>query len=123
MRRAATRFFQHLVLIQWKELFVHPRPPRESIDAIKSLDVIDATEVKDAPDGADALPPPLKIVRAHSVPAVEGNPPVLAPSLRERIVFEVRFGRCAADPVDHKFFRTPENVCAAITDAEGNISH
>ena len=69
------------------------------------------------------LAPPLEIVRAHPVPAVERNPPVLSPFLRELVVLEVRFGRCAAGPIEHEFIPPRENVGAIITDAKRNITH
>jgi hypothetical protein len=87
------------------------------------LDVIDSKKMKDAPDSAHSFAPPLKTVRAHGAPAIERNAPVLTPSLRERVVFEVRFGRRATEPVQHELIRARENVGAAITDAEGNIAH
>src|SRR6266513_4798607 len=79
--------------------------------------------MKDMPDSAHPLAPPHKIVCAHSVPAIERNTPVLAPFLRERVVFEVRFGRCAAAPLEHEFIPPRENVGAVITDAKWNIAH
>src|SRR2546428_7080233 len=123
MRSAAASLLEHLVMIEWKKLFVHPWPPRESIDAIKSLDVIDPKKMKDAADSTHSVAPPLKIVRAHFVPAIERNTPVLAPFLGERVVFEVRLGRRATEPLEHEFIRARENVDAAIADAEWNIAH
>src|SRR5207244_7679643 len=123
MRRAAAGSFQHLIPIERKKLFVLPRPPRESIDAIKSEHVIDAKKMKNAPDSADALAPPLEIVRAHFVPAIERNTPVLAPFLGERIVFEVRLRRRATEPLEHEFIRARENVDAALDDDEWSIDH
>src|SRR5207244_11098354 len=123
MRRAASGSLQHLEPIEREEFLVPSWLPREAIDAIKSLDVIDPTKVKDAPHSAYSLAPPLKIVCAHLLPLIEGNTPVLAPSLRERVLFEVRFGRGATEPVEHEFIRARENVGAAITDHKRNIAH
>ena len=123
MRRTAAGSFQHLTVIERQEFLVPSWPPWEGIDAIKSLDVIDPKEMKNAPDGADAFPPPLEIIRAHSVPAIERNAPVLPPFLRKGVVFEVRFGRRAAEPVEHEFPRVGKNVGAIITDAKRDIAH
>src|SRR4030095_4610771 len=68
---AAASSCEHLMPIERKKVLVLPRPPREGIDAIKSKHVINAKKMKNAPDSTDALAPPLKIVRAHSVPAIE----------------------------------------------------
>ena len=123
MRRAAAGSFQHLMLIEREEFLVQSWPPWKGVDAIKSQDMIDPAKVKNALDTADALAPPLKIVRAHSVPAIKRNTPVLTPLLRERVVLEVWFGRRATEPVQHEFIPARENVSAAITDAERNIAH
>src|SRR5437762_12286842 len=112
MRRAASGSFQHLAFIEGKEFLVQSWPPGERIDAIKSLDVIDPEQMKDAPDSAHPFPPPLKIVRPHLVPAIERDAPVLAPFLCERVVLKGRLGRRAARPVEHKFARPRENVRA-----------
>src|SRR4029450_6327958 len=80
---AAAGSFEHLIPIERKKLLVLPWPPGERIDAIKSKHVINAKEMKNAPDSPDPLAPPLKIVCAHSVPAIERNAPILAPFLRE----------------------------------------
>src|ERR1044071_8269622 len=123
MRGATTSLPQHLVLIEWEKFLVFLWAPRKSIDAIKTLDVIDSKKMEDAPDSAYPLAPPLKIVRSHGAPAIERNTPVLPPFLRERVVFEVRFGRGANEPVENEFVGARENVGAAITDAERNIAH
>src|SRR5207249_2163261 len=94
-----------------------------SAGSIKSENMIDPAEVKRALDSADAFPPPLKIVRAHSLPAKKRDPPALAPLLRERIVFEVRLGRRATEPVQHEFVWPRKDVGAAIADSEWNIAH
>src|SRR4029453_12439948 len=120
---AAAGSFEHLIPIEREKLLVLPRPPREGIDAIKSKHVINAKEMKNAPDSPDAFAPPLKIAPAHSVPAIERNAPVLAPFLRESVVLEVRLGRRSAAPIEHEFIRPRENVSAVITDAEWNIAH
>src|SRR5439155_7339208 len=74
-------------------------------------------------DSADTLAPPLEIVRAHPVPAIQRNAPVLSPFLRELVVLEVRFGRCAAGPIEHEFIPPRQNVGAIITNAKRNITH
>src|SRR5207342_1941111 len=98
-------------------------PPGKGIDAVKSLDVIDPEEMKDPSGSAHPFSPPLKIVGAHGAPAVERNAPVLSPFLRERVVLEMRLGRCATEPIEQEFIGTRENVGAVITDAEGNVAH
>src|SRR4029077_7272351 len=120
---AAASSFEHLIPIEGKKLLVLPRPPREGIEEIKAKHVIKAKEMKNAPDSPDALAPPLKIPRAHSVPAIEWNAPVLAPFLGESVVLEVRLGRRSAAPIEHEFIRPRENVSAVITDAKWNIAH
>src|SRR5262249_54778203 len=119
MRPVAAGSLQHLVPIEGEKLPVLPRPPRKGIDAIKSLNVIDPEEVKDAPDSAHPFAPPLTIVRAHGAPAIERN----APFLRERVVLKGRLGRRAARPIKQEFMRARENIGAVVTDAERNIAH
>ena len=104
-------------------MFVLPWPPREGVDAIKSEHVINAKEMKNSTDSADTLAPPFEIVCAHSVPAIKRNTPVLAPLLRKHVLFEIRLGRRAAAPVEHKFIRPREHVGTVITNAKRNIAH
>ena len=85
--------------------------------------MIDTKEMKNASDRTDSLAPRLEVVRAHSIPAIQGDAPVLAPFLRERVVLEMRFGRRATRPLEHEFIRSRKNVCAIITDAKWNITH
>jgi hypothetical protein len=123
MRCAAAGSFEHLMLIEGQEFPISLGPPRERIDAIKSLDVIDPEKMKDSSRAAHPFAPPLKIGRAHCAPAIERNAPVLAPFLRERIILEERLGRRATEPVEHEFIWARENVGAVVTDANGNIAH
>src|SRR5205823_14079386 len=123
MRSAAPRLLKHLVPIEREKLFVLPRPPRESVNAIKSQHVIDPKQMKNTLDRADAFAPPLKIVRAHPVPVIKRNTPVLSPFLGELIVLEVRLGRRAASPIEHEFIRPRENVGAVVADAKRSIAH
>ena len=123
MRSATAGLLKHLVPIEREKLFILPRPPRESVNAIKSEHVIDAKEMKNASNRAHTFAPPLKIVRAHPVPVIERNAPVLSPFLRELVVLEVRFGRCAAGPIEHEFIPPRQNVGAIITNAKRNITH
>src|SRR6516164_11235742 len=110
MRRAAAGSFQHLARIEREKFLVPSWPPRKGIDSIKSLDVIDPEEMKDAPDSAHSFAPPLTIVRPHGAPAIERNAPVLSPSLRERVVLKGRLWRRAAGPIEHEFMRARENI-------------
>src|SRR4030095_633917 len=87
-RCTAAGSFEHLMLVERQEFFVPVGPPRERINAIKSLNVIDPEQMKVPESAAYPFPPPLKIVRAHRAPAVERNAPVLPPFLRERVVLE-----------------------------------
>src|SRR6266545_5169366 len=119
----AASLFQHLMLIERKKLFVLSRPPGEGIDTIKPEDMVDSEQMKDVSGSVDALSPPSKTVRAHSVPPIKWNTPVLSPFLRERVVLEMRLGRSAAEPVEHEFIWPRENVGAVITDAKWNIAH
>src|SRR4030095_5365987 len=50
MRRPATGLLEHLILIERQKMLVLPWPPRKGVDAIKSQHVIDAEEMKNAPD-------------------------------------------------------------------------
>src|SRR5260370_25231860 len=85
--------------------------------------MIDAKQMKNAPDGTHTLAPPFEIVRAHTVPAIKRNPPVLPPFLGKLVVLEVVFGRRATGPVEREFIRPRENVSAVITDTKWNIAH
>jgi len=85
--------------------------------------VIDPEQMKDPSGAAHPFAPPLKIVGAHGVPAVERNAPVLSPFLCERVILEMRLGRRATEPIEQKFIGPRENVGAVITDAEGNVAH
>ena len=85
--------------------------------------MIDPEQVKDAPDGAHPFAPPLKVVRAHGAPAIERDTPILPPFLRESVVFEMRLGRRAAEPIEDELIPAAENVGAVITDAERNVAH
>ena len=123
MRRASASSFQHLVLIKRQEFLVPLGSPGKGVDAVKSLDVIDPEEMKDPSGSADPFSPPLEIVGAHGAPAIERNAPVLAPFLRERVVFKMRLRRSATEPVEQKFIGVRENIGAVITDAERNIAH
>src|SRR5213595_3489239 len=88
MRRATARSLEHLLPIQRQKLFVLPRSPRKCVDAIKSEHVIDAKEVKNAPDGTHTLTPPCEIVCPHPIPAIKRDAPILSPFLGELIVLE-----------------------------------
>src|SRR6266498_1293284 len=123
VRGTAASLFQHLMLIERKKLFVLSRPPREGIDTIKPEDMVDSEQMKDASGSVNALSPPSKTVRAHSIPPIKRNTPVLSPFLRERVVLEMRLGRSTAEPVEYEFIRSRENICAVITDAKWNIAH
>src|SRR5213080_3643204 len=79
--------------------------------------------MKSPPGRAHPFALPLKIVRAHCAPVIERDAPVLSPFLRERIILEMRLGRCPAKPIEDEFIRAGENVGAVITDAERNIAH
>ena len=85
--------------------------------------MIDAKEVKNTPNGTYAHAPPVEIVRAHPVPAIKRNTPVLSPFLRELVVLEVQFRRRATGPIKREFLWPRENVGAVITDAKWNIAH
>src|SRR5215831_4246333 len=111
------------MLVERQEFFVPLGPPREGIDAIKSLDVIDPKQMKDSSSTADPFAPPLEIVRAHHTPAIKRNAPVLSPFLSERVVLEEGLGRRAPEPVEHEFIRAREDIRAVVTDAEGNVAH
>src|SRR5690348_11437189 len=123
MGSATSGLLQHLIAIEREKLVVLSRPPRKRIDAVKPEDVIDSKQVKHAPHCADTFAPPLKIVCPHFVPAIKRDTPVLAPFLRKRVVFKVRFRRCTSGPVEVKFIRPSKDVSAVITDAEWNIAH
>src|SRR5205814_6707704 len=123
MRRATARSLKHLLPIKRQKLFVLPRSPRKCVDAIKSEHVIDAKEVENAPDGTHTLTPPFEIVRPHPIPAIKRDAPILPPFLGKLIVLEIRFGRCAARPVEREFIRPRENVSTVLADAKWNISH
>src|SRR4029077_10559507 len=123
LRRTATSPLEHFLSIQREKLFVLPWSPRECVDAIKSKHMIDPKQMKNAPDGTHTLAPPFEIVRAHPIPAIKRNPPVLPPFLGKLVVLEVVFGRRAAGPVEREFIGPRENVGAIITDPKGNIAH
>src|SRR5206468_7575124 len=111
------------MLVEGQEFPISRRPPGKGINAIKSLDVIDPEQMKDPSGSAHPFTPPLKIVRALGAPAIHRNAPVLSPFLRKRVVLEMWLGRSAAEPVEHEFIRTRENVGAVVTDTEGNVAH
>src|SRR5437660_10382927 len=73
MGGAAACFFQHLIPVEFKELFVAHRSPRKCIDAVKTEHMIDTEHIEDSPNTADSLPPPSKLVRAHCLPVVKGD--------------------------------------------------
>src|SRR5260370_12428753 len=85
--------------------------------------MIDAKQMKNAPDGTHTLAPPFEIVRAHPVSAIKRNTPVFPAFLGKLVVLEVVFGRRAAGPVEREFIGARENVSAVITDPKGNIAH
>ncbi len=87
------------------------------------MDVINPEQMKDPSGSTHPFAPPLKIVRAHGVPAIERNAPVLSPFLCERVVLEIRLGRRATEPIEQEFIRARENVGAVITDAKWNVAH
>src|SRR5439155_16564720 len=78
MRSAAAGSLQHFALIELEKLLIPPRPPREGVHAIKSQNMIDTKEMKNASDRTDALAPRLEVVRAHSIPAIQGYDPVMS---------------------------------------------
>lgn len=123
MRSAAASLLKHLAPIEREKLFVLTWTPRESVNAIKTEHVIDAEEMKNACDCAHTFAPPRKIVRAHPVPVIKRDTPVLAPFLGELILFEIGFGRGPAGPIEYEFIRVRENVGAMIADAEWDIAH
>src|SRR5205085_270552 len=67
--------------------------------------------------------PPAKLVRAHRLPIVKRDAPVLSPFDRELVVFEIRLGRSATTPIEQKFFWSGENVGAVITHSKWDIAH
>ncbi len=79
--------------------------------------------MKDVAHAVDALPPPGEAVRAHRVPIVERDAPVLAPLLRELVLLEVRLRRCAARPVELKLVRPGKDIRAVVADAKRNVAH
>src|SRR5438034_9445624 len=106
-----------------RDCLVPRRSPWNRIEAIKPLYVNDPNTMENASVGTFPLSPPLYIVCAHVIPAIERDTPVLSPFLREWVVLEVRFGRRATEPVQDEFILAGENVGAAITDTEWNIAH
>src|SRR4051812_44545259 len=102
MRRLSAGSFQHLAPIQRQEFTVPRRPPRESINPVKSEDVIDSEHMKNITHSGHAPPPPGKLISAHDIPAINGDAPVLSPLLGKFIVLEIRLRRGAPGPVERE---------------------
>src|ERR1041384_2015665 len=99
MRRTAAGFLEHLVPLEIEKLFILLRPPRESVDPIKSKNMIDPKQMKAVSDGPNTLAPPIEISFAHPRPAIKRDAPILPPFLGELVIFKMRFWRRSAKPV------------------------
>ena len=123
MRQAPAGAGHGFGFVEGQELGVALRPPREAVDAVEPQHVVDAEDVEDIRQLADAPAPPAEAGPFHVGPAVERDAPVLPPLLHERIVLEDGLRRCAARPVEVELFRLEEHIHAVVAHPDGDIAH
>src|SRR5258708_7894141 len=110
MRGVSTGALEHLMPLEREHLPVLFWAPGKGVDPVETEDVVDSKCVKDVLHSADALSPPLQIVRSHRLPAINRNAPVLSPFLGKLVVLEVGLRRRAAGPLERELVWSRENV-------------
>src|SRR5579864_1833310 len=123
MGSAATGLLEHLVPFQVEKFFVALGTPWKRVNAVEAENVVDSKKVKAMSDRSNPFPPPIESAITHCRPAVERNAPVLSPPLGELVVFEMRFRRRAAGPIERKLFPPGKHIRAVVAYAERNIAH
>src|SRR6267378_5229435 len=123
MRFSSTSPFKHLLPVKWQKFRIFPRSPWKCVDTVKAEDVVDAKNVEDPFDPPNSLPPPIKIVCSHRLPAIKGNTPILSPLLRELVVFEIQLRRRATRPVERENVAMGKHVGAVIANAKRDVAH
>ena len=121
--QAPARLGRRLRLGQRQKLRVPVRRPRERVDAEEAEHVVNAIEVEDLLDVADARAPPVEVAPAQLIPAVIGDAPVLPPLLGEGIHLEHLLRRRAAAPVEVEDGAVGPDVGAEPPHPEGDVAH
>ena len=98
-------------------------PPGKAIDAVKTENVVDAEDVKNFGQLLHPALPPAEALGLHHIPAIEGNAPVLAPTLHKVVVFKIGLGWSTTTPLQIKLLWLEKHICTAPGNTKGHISH